>query len=52
MLLFYVFFLGGGPEACGILAPQPETEAAPLALEGKVLTNRLPGKSRVCVLNN
>ena len=51
MLLFYVFF-GGGPEACGILALQPETEAASLALEGKVLTNGLPGKSRVCVLNN
>ena len=50
MLLFDVFF--GGPEECGILAPQPDIEAAPSALEGKVLTTGLQGKSLVCVLNN
>ena len=31
--------------ACGILAPQPETEPTPPALEDKVLTTVLPGKS-------
>ena len=34
-----------GQKACGILAPQPGIEPAPLALEGKVLTTGLPGKS-------
>ena len=33
-----------GPEAWGILAPQPGVEPTPLALEGKVLTTGLPGK--------
>ena len=33
-----------GHEACGILAPQPGIEPAPLALEGEVLTTELPGK--------
>ena len=27
-----------GPEACGILAPQPRIEPAPPALEGEILT--------------
>ena len=39
--MFWIF----GPEACGILAPQPGIEPAPPALEGKVLTTGLPGKS-------
>ena len=39
--MFWVF----GHEACGILAPQPGIEPAPLALEGEVLTTELPGKS-------
>ena len=34
-----------GPEACGILAPRPEIEPTPPALEGKVLTTGPPGKS-------
>ena len=34
-----------GRKACGILAPQPEIEPAPTALEGEVLTTGLPGKS-------
>ena len=39
-------FLGfSGHEACGILAPWPGIETVPPALEGKVLTTRLPGKS-------
>ena len=48
LLLVYVlvFF---GCEACGILAPQPETELACPALEGKVLTTEKPGKS-LCFL--
>ena len=32
-------------EACGILAPQPGTEAASPALEGRFLTTGPPGKS-------
>ena len=39
MFLFY------GQEACGILAAQPGTEPLPSALESKVLTTGLPGKS-------
>ena len=35
-LLCFVFFFGH--EACGILAPWPETESEPFAFEGKVLT--------------
>ena len=35
-----------GQEACGILAPQPGIKSAPPALEGKVLTTGLPGKSQ------
>ena len=34
-----------GHEACGILAPWPGIEPAPPALEGKVLTTGLSGKS-------
>ena len=36
-----------GPEACEILAPQPRIEPTPPALEGEVLTTRLPGKSLI-----
>ena len=36
-----------GLETCGILAPRPEIEPAPPALEGEVLTTGLPGKSQV-----
>ena len=44
LLLFYVlvFF---GRKACGILAPRPGIEPVLPALEGKVLTTGLPGKS-------
>ena len=43
LLLFYVSVFGH--KACGILAPWPGTKPMPLALEGEVLTTRLPGKS-------
>ena len=33
-----------GPEACGILAPQPGIKPEPLALEGEASTTGLPGK--------
>ena len=33
-----------GPEACGVLAPLPNTQPTPPALEGKVLTTGPPGK--------
>ena len=42
-VLCFGFF---GQEACGILAPQPEIEPAPPALEGEVLTTGPPGKSQ------
>ena len=47
LLLFYVsvFFFFFGPEACGILTPQPEIQPAPPALEGKVLTAGPPEES-------
>ena len=35
-----------GREACGILAPRPEIELSPPALDGEVLTTGLPGKSQ------
>ena len=35
-----------GRKACGILAPQLGIEPAPPALEGKVPTTGLPGKSQ------
>ena len=38
-----LYFLG--LEVCGILACWPEIESKPPALEGKVLTTRLLGKS-------
>ena len=34
-----------GPKACRLLAPQLGIEPTPPALEGKVLTTGLPGKS-------
>ena len=34
-----------GPEACGILAPQPGIEPTPPTLEGEVSTTGPPGKS-------
>ena len=34
-----------GCKACGILAPQPGAEPAPLALEGEILTSRPVEKS-------
>ena len=47
-LLQYSFcFMCFGPEACGILAPQPGIKLTPSALEGEVLTTGLPGKSLV-----
>ena len=39
--MFWLF----GCKACGILAPWPGIELAPLALKGKVLTTGLSGKS-------
>ena len=39
--MFWVF----GPEACGILAPQPGIEPTLPTLEGEVFTTGLPGKS-------
>ena len=47
-LLQYCFcfmFWFFGPEACGILAPQPGIEPTHPALEGEVLTTGPPGKS-------
>ena len=40
---FIIWFCGH--MACGVLAPQPETEPTSPALEGKVLTTGLPGSS-------
>ena len=40
-------FWGFGHEACGFLAAPPGVEPAPFALEGKVLTTGLPGKSHL-----
>ena len=42
LLFLFCFF---DPEACGILTPWPGIKPAPPALEGEVLTARLPGKS-------
>ena len=42
-VLFWFF----GREACGILVPQQGIKPIPGALEGKVLTTALPGKSLV-----
>ena len=41
VLYIYIF----DQEACGILASQPGMEPTPPALEGKLLTTGLPGKS-------
>ena len=41
---FCFMFWFFGHKTCGILAPQPEIEPMPLALEGKVLTTGPPGK--------
>ena len=43
LLMFCFGFFGC--EACGILAPWPGNEPAPLALEGEVSTTGPPGKS-------
>ena len=42
---FCFMFWFFGHEACGVLVPQPGIEPTPPALEGKVLTTGLPGKS-------
>lgn len=42
---FSVFLTMLHAKRCGILAPQPGTEPAPTAVEARVLTTRLPGKS-------
>ena len=47
VFMFWFF----GCEACGILVPQSGIESAPLALEGKVLTTGLPGKSPKYILS-
>ena len=54
-LLQYCFcfiFWSLGRKACGILAPRPGIEPAPLALEGEVLTTGLPGKSLSVIVDN
>ena len=43
-ILFQLF----GPEAYGILAPQPGINPAPSALDGEVLMTGPPGKSPDC----
>ena len=43
----YLRFCFFGPEACGILAPQPRIEPTTPALEGEVLTTGPPGKSPI-----
>ena len=45
LLLFHVLFWFDC-EACGTLAPQPRIKPVPPALEGKVLTTGLSGKSQ------
>ena len=45
LLLLFVFWVFG-PEACGILVPQPGIKPTPSALKSKVLTTEPPGKSR------
>ena len=42
---FCFLFCFFGPEARGILTPQPRMEPAPFALEGRFLTTGPPGKS-------
>ena len=43
---FCFMFWYFGPEACGVLAPQPGIEPGLLALEGKVLTPGPQGSPR------
>ena len=45
LLLFYILVLGH--KVCGIFAPWAGIKPTPLALEGKVMTTGLPGKSYV-----
>ena len=39
-----------GPEACGILAPQPGIKHVLLRLEGEILPTGSPGKSQLFIL--
>ena len=49
LLLFFMFWFFGH-EACGFLAPRPGIKPATPALEGKVLTTGLPGRSLTMIL--
>ena len=52
VFLFILFFIFGPHlAACGALVPQPGIEFVPPALEGRVLTTRLLGKSQDLVFN-
>ena len=51
LFLFFFMFWFFSHKAYGILAPWPGIEPEPLALEGKVLTTGLPGKSLKIYLN-
>ena len=42
---FCFMFCSFGHETCGLLAPQPGIRPVPAALEGKVQSSGLPGKS-------
>ena len=46
VLFYFVFVFFFDWEACGTSAPQPVIESVPPALEGKVLTTGLSGKSQ------
>ena len=50
--VFFCFFFFFDHEACGILAYWPEIKLRALAVEGEVLTTRLPGKFRVIVISD
>ena len=50
-LFFFFFMFCFGQEACGVLALQPGMEPTPPALEGKVSTTGLPGKSWFSLMN-
>ena len=48
---FFLFFFGHTAwQACGILVPQPGIKPALPALESRVLTTGLPGKSQLSIL--
>ena len=47
MFWFFFFFFLFGHKAFGILVPWPGIESAATALEGRVLTTGLPGKSQI-----